>query len=75
MLGLGSLTCGIFWEWWNFYSYPKWYYTIPYLDFYRIYEMPVAGYLGYIPFGFELYSLYILLTRTRSGDTSYVFAG
>jgi hypothetical protein len=57
-LALGTLICAFFWELWNFYSYPKWYYTVPYVGFVKIFEMPLLGYIGYIPFGWELYALY-----------------
>ena len=61
--GLGALCCGFFWELWNIYSYPKWIYEIPYLEFWHIFEMPLAGYGGYIPFGWELFAVYFLLFR------------
>jgi len=61
-LALGTLICGFFWEMWNFYSFPKWIYRIPYADWGHVFEMPLAGYLGYIPFSLELFSLYHLLT-------------
>jgi hypothetical protein len=48
---LAALICGVFWETWNYYSMPKWQYSIPYLDAFRIFEMPVLGYSGYLPFG------------------------
>ena len=57
-LGLGVLVCGFFWEMWNFYALPKWYYTVPYFGFGKIFEMPILGYLGYIPFAWELFALY-----------------
>lgn len=60
-LGLGCLICGFFWEMWNFYSYPKWEYDIPFLGFFHIFEMPVLGYGGYIPFSLEAYALYHFL--------------
>ena len=53
-----GLICGFFWEMWNYYSYPKWYYTLPHVAFLKIFEMPLLGYLGYIPFPMELYALY-----------------
>ena len=56
-LSLGALVCGFFWEMWNYYSFPKWIYHIPGLAFLRIFEMPLLGYAGYIPFGLELYAL------------------
>lgn len=54
-LWLGSLTCGFFWELWNVWSYPKWIYHVPFVGFWKIFEMPALGYLGYLPFGLELY--------------------
>ncbi len=56
-LWVGVLICGFFWELWNFYSYPKWIYTISYADWLRIFEMPLLGYGGYLPFSLELYAM------------------
>jgi len=61
-LGAGCLICGLFWEMWNFYSYPKWVYRIPYGDWLHIFEMPLLGYLGYLPFSLELFALHSLVT-------------
>lgn len=63
-LAAGALVCGLFWELWNVYSYPKWTYDIPFVGFWRLFEMPALGYLGYLPFGLELYPLAHLLLRT-----------
>ncbi|MDD4143512.1 MAG: hypothetical protein PHN68_02640 [Prolixibacteraceae bacterium] len=60
-LWIGVLICGFFWEMWNFYSFPKWTYELPYLNEPKIFEMPTAGYLGYLPFSLELYALFNLL--------------
>jgi hypothetical protein len=56
-LSLGALLCGFFWEMWNYYSYPKWIYHTPGAQFLHIFEMPLLGYAGYIPFALELYGL------------------
>ncbi|MDQ4128888.1 MAG: hypothetical protein M3151_13230 [Actinomycetota bacterium] len=56
-LALGALVCGFFWEFWNFYSYPKWTYHTPGVEFLHVFEMPLLGFLGYPPFGLELYAL------------------
>ena len=56
-LSLGALVCGLFWEMWNYYSFPKWFYHIPQLGFWHIFEMPLLGYGGYVPFALELYAL------------------
>jgi hypothetical protein len=60
-LWLGALACGFFWELWNFYSFPKWVYTVPFVNVLHIFEMPLLGYGGYLPFGLELYALYNLV--------------
>jgi hypothetical protein len=59
-LFVGVLICGFFWEMWNFFSYPKWVYHVPYVDFAQIFEMPLLGYGGYLPFSLELFALYHL---------------
>jgi len=56
-LACGALICGFFWEMWNYYSYPKWIYHTPGAQFLHIFEMPLLGYGGYIPFALELYAL------------------
>ncbi len=60
-LAAGCLICGFFWEFWNIYAYPKWIYNVPLVGFWHIFEMPVLGYLGYIPFAFELFAIYHLV--------------
>jgi hypothetical protein len=50
--------CGFFWEFWNYFAIVKWKYNIPYVGFLKIFEMPILGYLGYIPFALSLYSMY-----------------
>ena len=62
-LWAGALVCGFFWELWNFWSYPKWIYHIPGVGFWKVFEMPLLGYLGYLPFSLELYQLSHLLLR------------
>lgn len=61
-LWTGCLICGFFWEMWNFHSSPKWYYTVPHVGFWHVFEMPLLGYLGYLPFALELFALYHLVT-------------
>lgn len=56
-LSVGALICGFFWEMWNFYSDPKWIYHTPGAQFFHVFEMPLLGYGGYIPFALELYAL------------------
>lgn len=46
-----GLICGFLWELWNYGSLAKWHYSIPYAQRFHLFEMPLAGYGGYLPFG------------------------
>jgi hypothetical protein len=59
-LWIGTLICGFFWEFWNYRSFPKRTYDVPLVGFGHIFEMPVLGYGGYLPFALELFALYHL---------------
>lgn len=50
---LSALSCGFLWEMWNYYSYAKWEYSIPFVHRFQVFEMPILGYAGYLPFGLE----------------------
>ncbi len=69
-LFLSGLIMGFFWEFWNYQAYPKWAYNLQYLLFsnVKIFAMPLAGYLGYLPFAVEVY-LFFAFFR------SFVFKG
>ena len=60
-LALAAAICGVFWEMWNYFAMPKWFYTVPFVGFLKIFEMPLLGYGGYWPFAWELYALYHLV--------------
>ena len=63
-LWAGVLLCGLCWEAWNYWSYPKWIYHVPGVGFAKVFEMPLLGYLGYLPFSLELW----LIRRLALGD-------
>lgn len=69
-LFIGALFTGFFWEMWNYYSYPKWVYTVPFVNVAHVFEMPVLGYGGYLPFALELFALYHLITGFIGNKTS-----
>ncbi len=56
-IAAGGLLCGFLWEFWNYWATPKWVYDIPLLDFGRLFEMPILGYAGYVPFAWSVYQL------------------
>ena len=65
-LWVAGLVCGFFWELWNVLSYPKWIYHIPGVGFWKVFEMPLLGYLGYLPFTLELFLVaQLVLPRSR----------
>lgn len=66
-LALGCLACGFFWELWNWHSYPKWVYRVPFVDFLHVFEMPLLGYGGYPFFALELFAFYQLLVGVWPG--------
>ena len=69
-LWLGVLLTAFFWEMWNYYSYPKWIYHVPWGGAFHIFEMPLLGYGGYLPFAQELYALYHLISGWLGNKTT-----
>lgn len=62
-LFMSTFWCGILWEMWNSGSTPSWTYRIAYADWFRIFEMPLLGFGGYLPFGLCLYAATMLVDR------------
>lgn len=66
-----ALVCGFFWEMWNYASLARWEYSIPHVDWFHIFEMPLLGYAGYLPFGIECAAIAALvLDRDRPAAQS-----
>ena len=59
-----ALVCGFLWEMWNWGSLARWEYSIPYVDRFRLFEMPLLGYAGYLPFGIECAAIAALVRNT-----------
>jgi hypothetical protein len=57
---------------WNMYAYPKWIYTVPFIDFWYVFEMPLLGYLGYLPFSLELFAMYHLIMGLLHREQNYL---
>lgn len=73
---LAGLLCGLWWELWNYPSPVKWIYTLPVLNFGKIFEMPVLGYLGFLPFALEcavMYRFLKLIDQRLSGSARLCF--
>jgi hypothetical protein len=63
---LAALICGFFWELWNASSLAHWEYSLPFVNRFRLFEMPALGYAGYLPFGVECLAAASLLPDGRS---------
>jgi hypothetical protein len=57
LLAAGAV-CGLLWEFWNFWARTKWVYTVPFVGGLKLFEMPVAGFLGFPPFALECFVMY-----------------
>lgn len=64
-LALGTLVCGFMWEMWNAHASPYWTYDAPGVNFWHVFEMPLIGFIGYLPFGLELHALVHLVFPHR----------
>ena len=64
---MAGLFCGFFWEMWNMYSLARWEYSIPWVDRFHLFEMPLLGYAGYLPFGLECALVGDVLLKPASG--------
>ena len=76
-LFVAGWTCGWLWELWNYWAAAKWHYTFPIFQQWKIFEMPLPGYLGFLPFALECFVLYTTarwvvgkISFPRSRDTS-----
>jgi len=57
-LFISGWACGWLWEFWNFWAAAKWRYVFPIMQRYKVFEMPVLGYLGFLPFAVECFVMY-----------------
>ena len=60
---VSGMLCGGLWEFWNYWSRAKWHYTVPILERYKIFEMPLPGYLGFGAFALECFTMYVFVRR------------
>jgi hypothetical protein len=57
-----GIIMGFLWEFWNWQAYPKWMYSFPgAMGAIKLFEMPLFGYLGYLPFALEVFLIYALV--------------
>jgi hypothetical protein len=68
-LVLSGFLCGGLWELWNYWAHAKWKYTVPIMENFKIFEMPLPGYLGFPAFALECFTMYVFVRSLigRSG--------
>lgn len=67
-LALSGVACGFLWEFWNYWAEAKWIYKLPFSwAGPKVFEMPLLGFLGFIPFAVECHSMqnYLLALLNR----------
>ncbi|HJU62570.1 MAG TPA: hypothetical protein VJ864_11035, partial [Candidatus Binatia bacterium] len=73
LAAIAALVCGFWWEMWNYKSLAHWEYAIPSVHRFQLFEMPLLGYAGYLPFGLECLAVTLFLfprdTRDMIDDT------
>jgi hypothetical protein len=62
-LMLAGLVCGLLWEFWNYWARTRWIYTVPILEHFKVFEMPLPGYLGFPAFALECFTMYVIVRR------------
>jgi hypothetical protein len=62
-LSLSGLLCGALWEFWNFWAGAKWHYSVPIMERWKIFEMPLPGYFGFPPFALECFTMYVFVRQ------------
>lgn len=62
LLGAG-LVCGLLWESCNSLASARWVYSIPGADEWKLFEMPLVGYLGFLPFALSVYASSVAVSR------------
>jgi hypothetical protein len=65
LLLMAGLICGLLWEFWNFWAFSKWIYTVPFFEKAKGFEMPFPGFLGFPPFAVQAYVMYNTLSLFR----------
>lgn len=63
---LAGWFCGFLWEFWNYWAVARWVYIFPIMQNFKIFEMPLPGYLGFPPFCVECFIMFELVNPSRS---------
>jgi hypothetical protein len=67
-LVVSGVVCGFLWEFWNYWAEARWIYNLPFSwAGPKVFEMPLLGFLGFIPFAVECHAMqnYLLVLFDR----------
>ena len=67
LLLVAGAICGLLWEFWNFWALTKWEYTVPYVGWLKVFEMPMLGFLGFPPFAVQCFVMMSTVSLLRQG--------
>jgi len=67
----GGFLAGIVWEGLNYWARCKWIYTVPGLEEWKLFEMPVLGFLGFPVLALEAFAFYTMLSWYVRGGRSW----
>ena len=68
---LAGLVCGVVWESLNFLAPQKWIYTVRGLESFKVFEMPLLGFLGFPALALDTMAAFALLASFFLGNRSW----
>ena len=67
LLLVAGAICGLLWEFWNYWALTKWEYSVPYVGWLKVFEMPILGFFGFPPFAVQCYVMMSTVSLLRQG--------
>jgi hypothetical protein len=67
-LFVAGAICGLLWEFWNMWAYTKWVYIFPLGQSVKYLEMPLVGFLGFLPFALEYFVMFHFIASFFTRD-------
>ncbi len=71
----GGAWAGVVWEGFNYWSRCKWIYTVPGLEGWKLFEMPLPGFLGFPVLAVNGFACYALLCHALRGGRGWEGGG
>jgi hypothetical protein len=68
---LAGLLCGLVWESFNYLAPQKWIYTVRGLEELKLFEMPVAGFLGFPALALDAFSFFAAVSFSLHGNRTW----